>query len=96
MNAGICNRDKSVMDSITAGRLYFDTDALPERDRFPAFCEGMFRHVVGADIAKIGPEPFRGVLDKSRAGVVNIADISVTTASISRHANHVATATTTS
>jgi AraC-like DNA-binding protein len=86
---GICNRYKSIMDSITPGRLYFDTDALPERDRFPAFCEGMFRHIVGADIAKIGPAPFRGTLDVLRAGVARIANISVTAATISRHANHV-------
>jgi AraC-like DNA-binding protein len=89
VNVGICNRDKSVMDSITPGRFYFDTDALPEHDRFPVFCEEMFRHIVGADIAKIGPEPFRGALDLRRAGAVGIANISVTTASISRHANHV-------
>ena len=89
VNAGICNRDKSIMDSITPGRLYFDTDAFPERDRFPAFCEGMFRHIVGADIAKIGPAPFRGTLDVLRAGVARIANISVTAATISRHAHHV-------
>ncbi len=89
VNAGICNRDKSVMDGITPGRFYFDTDALPEHDRFPVFCEEMFRHIVGADIAKIGPEPFRGALEVRRTGVVRIANISVTTASISRHPNHV-------
>jgi AraC-like DNA-binding protein len=72
------------MDSSAPDRIYFDTDGLPERDRFPAFCEGMFRHVIGADITQIGSASFRGALDVRRAGAVGIAHISVTPASISR------------
>ena len=54
---------QNVMDSSATDRIYFNTDVLPERDRFPAFCEGMFRHVIGADIVQMGPTPFGGALD---------------------------------
>jgi AraC-like DNA-binding protein len=67
----------------------FDTDALPERDRFPAFCEGMFRHVVGADIVQLGPTPFRGVLKVRRATGLIIADIATTPSEIIRSKNHI-------
>jgi AraC-like DNA-binding protein len=76
------------MDSSTLDRLYFNTDVLPERDRFPAFCEGMFRHVVGADIVQTGSVPFSGALDVRRAGAVGIIHISVTPATITRQANN--------
>ena len=76
------------MDSSAPERIYFNTDVLPERDRFPAFCEGMFRHIVGADIAQIGTAPFSGALDVRRAGAVGIAHISVTPASITRQASN--------
>jgi AraC-like DNA-binding protein len=77
------------MDNTAPGRLYFNTDALAERDRFPAFCEGMFRHVVGADIVQLGSMPFRGTLDVRRAGRVGVAEISVTSANISRLTHHI-------
>jgi len=76
------------MDSSAPDRIYFKTDVLPERDRFPAFCEGMFRHIIGADIAQIGSAPFSGALDIRRAGAVGIAHISVTPANITRRASN--------
>ncbi len=76
------------MASSAPERIYFNTDILPERDRFAAFCEGMFRHVIGADIARLGSAPFSGVLDIRRAGAVGIADISITAAEIARHGSH--------
>lgn len=76
------------MDNNPPNRIYFNTDALPERDRFPAFCEGMFRHVIGADILELGQAPFSGTLEIRRAGAVGIADISVTAAKMARHASH--------
>jgi AraC-like DNA-binding protein len=66
----------------------FDTDALPERDRFPAFCEGMFRHVVGADIVQLGSMPFRGVIKARRAAGILIANIATTPSEIIRSKNH--------
>jgi AraC-like DNA-binding protein len=76
------------MDSSRANRIHFNTDVLPESDRFPAFCEGIFRHVIGADIAQIDSAPFSGALDIRRAGVVGIAHISVTPVNISRQASN--------
>ena len=65
------------MTDNTPGRLCFETDALPERDRFPAFCEGIFRHVVGADVARLGSLPFHGSLSVRLIGGVRIADIAL-------------------
>jgi AraC-like DNA-binding protein len=76
------------MASSAPDHLYFNTDVLPERDRFPAFCEGMFRHVIGADITQIGSAPFSGALDVRRAGAVGMARISVTPASITRQGSN--------
>jgi hypothetical protein len=36
VNAGPCNRDGMFMDSSAPERIYFNTDVLPERNRFPA------------------------------------------------------------
>jgi AraC-like DNA-binding protein len=58
------------MDSSRAGRIYFNTDALPERDRFPAFCEEFVRRRTALDIVRRGEGPFRGVMDLVRAGPV--------------------------
>ncbi len=69
-------------------RIFFNTDALPERDRFPAFCEEMFRHIIGADITRLGSMPFRGVLDIRRAGAVAIANISTTSADLIRNGSY--------
>jgi AraC-like DNA-binding protein len=71
------------------GGISFDTDDLPERDRFAAFCEGMFRHVVGADIVQVGTAPFRGVLEVRRATGVIIANIATTPSEIIRNQTHV-------
>ena len=68
--------------------MFFTTDALPERDRFPAFCEEMFRRIVGCDIQEDGSVPFRGILDIRRAAEVSVANIAVTPADIIRNARH--------
>jgi AraC-like DNA-binding protein len=69
--------------------LFFNTDALPERDRFPMFCEEMFRRVIGSDIVEHGSVPFRGVLEIRRAGVVSIAHLDTTPVDVIREARHV-------
>lgn len=76
------------MDSSATDRINFNTDVLPERDRFPAFCEGMFRHIIGADITRNAAAPFSGALDIRRAGAIKIALISVTPACLTRHASN--------
>jgi AraC-like DNA-binding protein len=58
------------MNSSGAGRIYFNTDTLPERDRFPAFCEEFVRRRTALDIVRRGEGPFRGVMDLLRAGPV--------------------------
>jgi AraC-like DNA-binding protein len=60
----------SAMDSPPPSRMYFDTDALPERDRFPAFCEEFVRRRTALDIVRRGETAFRGVMDLQRAGPV--------------------------
>lgn len=75
-------------DNDLAG-ISFDTETLPERDRFPAFCEEMFRRVVGADIVQRGSMPFRGALEIRHAGGVLIANIASTASDIVRRTSHV-------
>jgi AraC-like DNA-binding protein len=82
-------RQNIMRDKDTDG-ISFDTDALPEHDRFPAFCEGMFRHVIGADIVQRGSMPFRGSLEARHAGTVIIADIATTPSDIVRRTAHMA------
>jgi AraC-like DNA-binding protein len=54
-------------------RLFFSTDTLPERDRFPVFCEEFVRRYTAVDIAPRGEGPFRGLIDLRRAGPVDIS-----------------------
>ncbi len=69
--------------------LSFNTNALPERDRFPMFCEEMFRRIIGSDIAENSSAPFGGELKVRRAGAVCIAHIATTPVDIIRKAHHV-------
>jgi AraC-like DNA-binding protein len=71
-----------------SGRITFNTHALPERDRFPAFCEEFFRAIVGADVVRLGDMPFRGSLDVRRAGMVGISDIATTAVDFIRNAKY--------
>jgi AraC-like DNA-binding protein len=77
------------MNASKPNRIIFNTDVLPERDRFPAFCEDMYRHIVGADIVQLGATPFRGTLDIRRAGELIIADIATTSADVIRGSTHI-------
>jgi AraC-like DNA-binding protein len=77
------------MTESNSDQLFFNTDALPERDRFSAFCEEMFRRVIGADIAQRGFMPFHGMLKIRRAGVVGIANIATTSVDMIRNASYV-------
>jgi AraC-like DNA-binding protein len=55
------------------GRLAFNTDALPEHDRFPAFCEEIIRRYAALDISPRGDGLFRAVIDMQRAGPVAVS-----------------------
>lgn len=78
------------MTDAAGGRIYFTTAALPERERLPAFREGLFRNVIGADIARLAFGPFNGTLDVRRLGALGLAELSVTPARITRQQSHVA------
>jgi AraC-like DNA-binding protein len=58
--------------------LHFDTDALPERDRFPAFCEEYIRGYTGLDFVKRDKSEFRGKIKLQRAGVVDVGYVETT------------------
>jgi hypothetical protein len=59
------------MDSSGADRIFFDTDALPERDRFPMYCEEIGRRYVGLDFRTQDPSRFSAKLILQRAGPVD-------------------------
>jgi AraC-like DNA-binding protein len=62
------------MDSSAPGRIYFNTDALPERDRFPAFCEEFVRRHTSLDIVRPdNGRPFSGAIELWRAGPVELS-----------------------
>jgi AraC-like DNA-binding protein len=60
------------MDNNAPGRVYFNTDALPERDRFPMYCEEIGRRYVGLDFRTQDQSRFRAKLALQRAGLVDI------------------------
>jgi AraC-like DNA-binding protein len=61
------------MDSSAPGRIYFNTDALPERDRLSVFCEEFVRRHTPLDIVpRKDGGPFRAVIEMRRAGPVAV------------------------
>jgi AraC-like DNA-binding protein len=60
------------MENNAPGRLYFNTDALPERDRFPMYCEEIGRRYIGLDFRTQDQSRFRAKLALQRAGLVDI------------------------
>jgi AraC-like DNA-binding protein len=53
-------------------RIYFNTDVLPERDRFPAFNEEIIRRYTGLDVRTGDPLEFHGSVEFWKAGDVKI------------------------
>jgi AraC-like DNA-binding protein len=66
-----------MVDAAT-GRIIFDTDTLPERDRFAAYCEEMIRRFARLDIQRRDDSAFHGAIDLQRAGAVGIGHIITT------------------
>ena len=60
------------MDNNAPGQLYFNTDALPERDRFPVYCEEIVRRYIGLDFRTQDQSRFSAKLAMQRAGLVDI------------------------
>ncbi len=54
-------------------QLFFSTDTLPARDRFPAFCEEIVRRYAAVDIVPRDDGPFRGVIEMRRAGPIDVS-----------------------
>lgn len=65
----------------------FSTDTFPERDRFPVFCEEMFRCMLSLDVARRDTAPFRGEIEVRRAGAVEIAKVTTSAAHYFRTRN---------
>jgi hypothetical protein len=60
------------MDSNAPGRIDFNTDVLPERDRFPMYCEEIGRRYIGLDFRTRDQSRFSATLALQRAGAVDI------------------------
>ena len=65
-------------------RLLFNTDALPERDRFPAFCEEVIRRYTGLDIKKRDELLFRGAIELQRVGEIDFGVFATSAANFDR------------
>jgi len=61
-----------------ADRLFFSTDSLAERDRFPAFCEEYARRYTGLDFVKRDKSEFCAAVELKRVGAVDIGCVSMT------------------
>jgi AraC-like DNA-binding protein len=66
------------MDADKTDRIAFNTDALPERDRFPAFSEEYARRYTGLDFVRRDKSEFRGTIELQRADTVNVGYVSLT------------------
>jgi len=60
------------MDISGTNRAGFNTDALPERDRFPMYCEEIGRRYIGLDFRTQDQARFSAKLALQRAGLVDI------------------------
>jgi AraC-like DNA-binding protein len=61
------------MESPPSGRIYFNTDGLPERDRFPATCEEFSRRLLALDCVNRSAAPFSALFDIRRVGRFRLA-----------------------
>jgi hypothetical protein len=75
------------MASSGADRFFFTTDALPERDRFPAFCEEIVRRYTGLDLKTDDYSRFRATLELRRAGTIAIGRNTTTPVASARTKN---------
>jgi AraC-like DNA-binding protein len=69
---------QTIVGDSNPDRIFFDSDALPERDRFPAYCEEMIRRYAAVDVVVRDKPRFRGVIELQRVGAVNIGRITST------------------
>jgi AraC-like DNA-binding protein len=72
------------MSTATSGRLFFDTDKLPERHRFPAFREEVIRRYTALDIQTQDQSQFHGAIELQRAGSVDVGAFATAAATFDR------------
>ena len=63
------------MNGTAPAKPRFDTDTLPERDRFPMFCEEVVRRYTGLDLRTEDHSGFRAALELRRVGAIDIGRI---------------------
>jgi AraC-like DNA-binding protein len=61
-----------MMANNNPSRLIFNTDDLPERDRFPTFCESVMRRYAALDIVTADTPGFRSSLELQRVGSIDV------------------------
>jgi AraC-like DNA-binding protein len=66
------------MNADKPNRIAFNTDALPEQDRFPAFSEEYVRRYTGLDFVRRDKSGFRGTIELQRADAVDVGYVSLT------------------
>jgi AraC-like DNA-binding protein len=75
------------MNTDKPNRIVFNTDAMPERDRFPAFCEEVIRRYTGLDIKKRDESIFRGTIELQRIGEIDFGVFATSAANFDRSAH---------
>jgi AraC-like DNA-binding protein len=65
-------------ESEAPNRFHFDTEALPERDRFAAWCEEVMRRLAALDVVKRDNTPLRASSDVRRLGAIDIGVLATT------------------
>jgi len=63
------------MTDKTSAGIRFNTDALLERDRFPAFCEEIIRRYTGLDITTEDELNFHATIELQRVGMIDLGTI---------------------
>jgi AraC-like DNA-binding protein len=72
------------MDKSATERLYFSTDALPEHERFPAFCEEVIRRYTSLDVKAQNESNFHAAIELQRVGTLDIGVFKTAAAAFDR------------
>ena len=75
LNRGFPPRRHTSMDGNAPAKIRFDTAVLPERDRFPMFCEEVVRRCTGLDLRTPDQRGFNAALELRRVGAIDIGRI---------------------
>jgi AraC-like DNA-binding protein len=72
------------MDKSAIERLYFSTAALPEHERFPAFCEEVIRRYTALDVKARDESKFHATIELQRSGAVDVGVFKTAAATFDR------------